>query len=93
MPYIILSKENVRKIGTGTFFSCVLRPLKGFCMANLAVYLDVNIALSKNRFNGVAYFEIVRLSLRKMIFFANIYLPSTLHDKLNSLKEPSTFKG
>ena len=72
LSYIILSKENVRKIGT--VFSCVLRSLKGFCMANSAVYLDVNIALSKYRFNGVAFFEIVGFSLRKTIFFANIYL-------------------
>jgi len=55
-------------------FSCVLRSLKGFCMANSAVYLDVNFALSKYRFNGVAFFEIVRFSLRKTIFVANIYL-------------------
>ena len=55
-------------------FSCVLRSLKGFCMAKSAVDLDVNIALSKNRFNGVAYFEIVRFSLRKTIFLANFYL-------------------
>jgi len=43
-------------------------------MAKSAVYLDVNIALSKHPFNGVAFFEIVRFSLRKTIFFANIYL-------------------
>ena len=55
-------------------FSCVLRSLKAFCMANSAVYLDVNIALSKYRFNGVAFFEIVRFGLQKTIFVANIYL-------------------
>ncbi len=55
-------------------FSCVLRSLKAFCMAYSAVYLDVNIALSKYWFNGVAFFEIVRFSLWKTIFFANIYL-------------------
>ena len=37
--------------------SCVLLTLKGFCMALLAVDLDVNIALSKYGFNGVAAFE------------------------------------
>ena len=43
-------------------------------MANSAVYLDVNFALSKYRFNGVAFFEIVRFGLQKTIFVANIYL-------------------
>ena len=62
-------------------------------MAKSAVYLDVNIALSKYRFNGVVFFEIVRFSLRKMIFLANTYLVKYVHDELNSLKEPSTFKG
>ena len=44
--------------------SGILLTLKGFCMANSAVYLDVNISISKYRFNGVAFFEIVRFSLR-----------------------------
>ena len=62
-------------------------------MAKSAVDLDVNFALSKYRFNGVVFFEIVRFGLQKTIFVANIFFPSTLHDELNSLKEPSTFKG
>ena len=36
--------------------------------------LPVYFLLSKYRFNGVAFFEIVRFSLQKMIFVANIYL-------------------
>jgi len=57
-------------------------------MANLDVYLDVNIDLSKYRFNGVAFFEIVRFSLRKMIFFANIYL-----SKYAAWKNPALSKA
>jgi len=36
--------------------SCVLRTLKGFCMAKSTVDLDVKIVLSKYRFIGVAAF-------------------------------------
>jgi len=43
-------------------------------MAKSAVDLDVNFALSKYWFNGVAFFEIVRFGLQKTIFVANIYL-------------------
>ena len=63
------AKNLYRNVSSG-----ILLTLKGFCMANSVVYLDVNIALSKYRFNGVAFFEIVRFSLRKTIFVANIYL-------------------
>ena len=49
-------------------WSGVLLTLKGFCTAKLAVDLDVNIALSKYGFNGVASFEIVRFGLRKQYF-------------------------
>ena len=57
LPYIILSKENVRKICRyRDVSSCVLQTLKGFCMAKSAVDLDVNIVLSKYGFNGVAPF-------------------------------------
>ena len=34
-------------------------------MANSAVYLDVNIAISKYRFNSAAFFEIVMFGPRK----------------------------
>jgi hypothetical protein len=54
--------------------SGILLTLKEFCIAKSAVYLGVNIPLSKYRFNGVAFFEIVRFSLQKTIFVANIYL-------------------
>jgi hypothetical protein len=43
-------------------------------MANSAVYLDVNIALSKYRFNSAAVFEIVMFGQRKTIFDASISL-------------------
>ena len=36
---------------------CVLRTLKGFCMAKSAQNLDVNIVLSKCEFIGVGAFE------------------------------------
>jgi len=62
-------------------------------MAKSAVDLDVNFALSKYWFNGVASFEIVMFGLRKHDFLRVFAFPSTLHDELNSLKEPSTFKG
>ena len=45
------AKNLYRNISSG-----ILLTLKGFCMANLAVYLDVNIALSNYGFNGVAAF-------------------------------------
>ena len=48
--------------------SGMLLTLKGFCMAKSAVDLDVNIALSKYGFNGVAFFGIVRFGLRKCNF-------------------------
>jgi len=48
--------------------SGVLLTLKGFCNAKSVVDLDVNIALSKYGFNGVAFFEIVRFHLRKRYF-------------------------
>ena len=54
--------------------SGILLTLKEFCMAKSSVYLGVNIALSKYRFNDVAFFEIVRFGLWKTIFVANIYL-------------------
>ena len=54
--------------------SGILITLKEFCMAKSAVNLGVNIALSKYRFNGVAFFEIVRYGLGKTIFVANICL-------------------
>jgi len=60
-------------------------------MANSAVSLDVNIALSKYWFNGVASFEIVMFGLRKHDFSRVFAFPSALHDELSSLKEPSTF--
>ena len=47
----------------------------------------------RDRFNGVASFEIVMFGLRKHDFSRVFAFPSTLHDELNSLKEPSTFKG
>jgi len=43
--------------------SCVLRTLKGFCMAKSVVDFDVNIVLSKYGFNGVAPFEIVMFGI------------------------------
>ena len=48
--------------------SGMLLTLKGFCMAKSAVDLDVNIALSKYGFNGVASFEIFRFGLWKRYF-------------------------
>ena len=75
------------------FFFVVLCSLKWFFMANSAVYLNVNIALSKNWFNGVAYFENVRFRLGKRFFCWIFIFPSKVPDELNSLKEPSTFKG
>ena len=48
--------------------SCVLRTLKGFCMAKLVVDLDVNIVLSKYGFNGFVPFEIVMYGIRKQDF-------------------------
>jgi len=45
------AKNLYRDVSSG-----VLLTLKGFCMAKLAVDLDVNIALSKYGFNGVAAF-------------------------------------
>ena len=63
------AKNLYLDVSSGMFLT-----LKGFCMAKSAVDLDVNIALSKYGFNGVAFFEIVRFSLRKTIFVANIYL-------------------
>ena len=54
--------------------SGILLTLKEFFLAKSAVNLGVNIALSKYRFNGVAFFEIVRFGLQKTIFVANIYL-------------------
>jgi len=55
------------------FLSVVLCSLKWFFMANSAVYLNVNIALSKNWFNGVAYFDNVRFRLGKMFFFGYLF--------------------
>ena len=46
--------------------ACVLRTLKGFCMAKSAVDLDVT--LSKYGINGIDSFEIVRFGLRKPYF-------------------------
>ena len=43
------AKNLYRNVSSG-----ILLTLKGFCMANSAVYLDVNIALSNYGFNGVA---------------------------------------
>ena len=63
------AKNLYRNVSSG-----ILLTLKEFCMAKSAVYLGVNIALSKYRFNGVAFFEIVRFGLQKTIFVANIYL-------------------
>jgi len=57
------AKNLYRDVSSG-----MLLTLKGFCMAKLAVDLDVNIALSKYGFNGVASFEIVRFGLRKRYF-------------------------
>ena len=48
--------------------SSMLLTLKVFCMAKSAVDLDVNIALSKYGFSGVASFEIVRFGLWKIYF-------------------------
>jgi hypothetical protein len=61
-------KNFYRNVSSG-----ILLTLNGFCMANSAVYLDVNIALSKYWFNGVAFFEIERFGLWKTIFVASIY--------------------
>jgi len=54
--------------------SCVLRTLKGFFMAKLAVDLDVNIVLYKYGFNGVAPFEIVMFGYTEIRYFACICL-------------------
>ena len=62
-------------------------------MAKSAVDLDVNLALSKYWFNGVASFEIVMFGLRKHDFSCVFAFPSTLHDELSSLKEHSTLQG
>ena len=56
--------------------SCVLRTLKGFCMAKSAVDLDVNIVLSKYGFNGVAPFEIVSFGIWKQDFLRVFAFPS-----------------
>ena len=81
----------MRKICTVS--SGVLLTLKGFCVAKSAVDLDVNIALSKYWFNGVASFEIVMFCLQKQYFLCVFVIPSRLHEKLNSLEKSCTFKG
>jgi len=48
---------------------------------------------SKYWFNGVAYFDNVRFRLGKRFFCWIFIFPSKVPDELNSLKEPSTFKG
>ena len=73
--------------------SCVLRTLKGFCMAKSAVDLDVNIVLSKYGFNDVAPFEIVMFGMQKQDLLRVFAFPRTLHTELNSLEKSSTFKG
>ena len=51
--YIILSKQNVQKIGTGTYLAvCSVGTLKGFCMAKSVQNLDMNRVLSKCEFIG-----------------------------------------
>ena len=62
-------------------------------MAKSAVDLDVNFALSKYWFNGVASFEIVMLCLQKQYFLRVFVFPSMLHEKFNSLEKSCTFKG
>ena len=73
--------------------SCVLRTLKGFFMAKLAVDLDVNIVLSKYGFSGVAPFEIVIFGMQKQDFLRVFAFPSTVHAELNTLEKSRTFKG
>ena len=67
LPYIILSKENVRKLAPVRFFLC-------------APFFE---RVLHDKLSG----------LRKHDFSRVFAFPSTLHDELNSLKEPSTFKG
>ena len=57
------AKNLYRDVSSG-----MLLTLKVFCMAKSAVDLDLNIALSKYGFSGVASFEIVRFGLRKQYF-------------------------
>ena len=69
LPYIPNSfkvkcaKNLYRDVSSG-----MLLTLKGFFYFKITVDLDVNIALSKYGFNGVASFEIVRFGLRKQYF-------------------------
>ena len=52
-------------------------------MANSAVYLDVNIAISKYRFNSAAFFEIVMFGLRKRFLLRVFIFQSTLHARFS----------
>ena len=53
--------------------SCVLRTLKGFCMAKSVVDLDVNIVLSKYGFIGAVAFSNI-VGLTEISIFTCIYL-------------------
>ena len=100
---IVFSKQNVQKNWYRDVSGCVFRT---FAWQNPQKNFDVNIALSKCEFIGVAAFERTKLGIQKSVFShifvsicrsylqkCNTFKVCCRPNSIGTLKKSSTFKG